>query len=152
VRTLEQAVRYPESVGEGVVVSPDLLHKALTALQERQTINLKTGSTHAAAWVTLDGQIQGVREDVGRHNALDKMIGSLARSRSLVTNGFMIITSRASYEMVQKAATFGISLLVAVSAPTSLAVRMADMAGMTLVGFARPQSHVVYTHRQRVHE
>jgi FdhD protein len=100
--------------------------------------------------VDWQGRIQLVREDVGRHNALDKVVGALLARGADRQDGFLVVTSRASYEMVQKAATAGARMLVAVSAPTALAVRLARDANLTLVGFARETQQVVYTHPERV--
>ena len=126
------------------------LGAALAQLHDRQPLNRATGATHAAAWVRVDGAIALLREDVGRHNALDKLIGAMARAGEDVQRGFLVVTSRASYEMVQKAATVGISVLAAISAPTALAIQLADATGLTLIGFARSESHVVYTRPRRV--
>jgi FdhD protein len=148
--TAEDAIRECAPVPPGVTVTAAELHATLAQLPARQLLNKRTGSVHAAAWVLPGRGIQVVREDVGRHNALDKTIGALARTGADFAAGYMLITSRASYEMVQKAATVGISLLVAVSAPTAFAVRLAQRSGLTLVAFARADRHVVYAHPQRV--
>ncbi|HEY2807567.1 MAG TPA: formate dehydrogenase accessory sulfurtransferase FdhD [Steroidobacteraceae bacterium] len=148
--TAADAIREVASVPAGVNVSTSQLHQAIEALKSRQPINARTGSVHAAAWVLPEQGIQVVREDVGRHNALDKTIGALARSGADFAAGYMLITSRASYEMVQKCATLGIPMLVALSAPTAFAVRLAQRAGLTLVAFARTDRHVVYAHPQRL--
>ncbi len=149
-RTLEDAVRHPASVGPGPCIALRVLQKALHALRAYQPINAVTGSVHAAAWADASGTILLVREDVGRHNALDKLIGAMSRAGHDPEAGFLLITSRASYEMVTKAATAGITLLVAISAPTALAIHLAQSTGLTLIGFARPGRHVVYTHPSRL--
>lgn len=131
-------------------LSAPALEKATSALSAAQPLLQQTGATHGAAWCGIDGAIVAVREDVGRHNALDKLIGALVRARIATDAGFALITSRASVEMVQKAATAGIGLLAAVSGPTTLAREVADRCGITLVGFARGANFSVYTHRQRI--
>jgi FdhD protein len=148
--TAEDAIRQCAPVPAGVTVTAAELHAAIAQLAGRQPINARTGSVHAAAWVVPGQGIQVVREDVGRHNALDKTIGALARARADFAAGYMLITSRASYEMVQKCATVGVALLVALSAPTAFAVRLAQRSGLTLVAFARADQHVVYAHAHRV--
>ena len=148
--TLKQAIRQPNPVHGDLQVNADELVAALNDIRQQQRINKLTGSVHAAAWVVPGTGIVSVREDVGRHNALDKLIGSLLRTGKKPNTGFIIVTSRASYEMVQKAAFVGITLMAAISAPTGLAIRLADEAGLTLVGFARADQHVVYTHPQRL--
>ena len=148
--TAADAIREVAAVPAGVSVSSAQLHQAIEELKQRQPINARTGSVHAAAWVVPGEGIQLVREDVGRHNALDKTIGALARAGADFAAGYMLITSRASYEMVQKCATVGIPMLVALSAPTAFAVRLAQRSGLTLVAFARSDHHVVYAHPQRL--
>jgi FdhD protein len=148
--TAEDAIRECAAVPAGVTITAAELHVAMAQLSARQPINSRTGSVHAAAWVVPGKGIQVVREDVGRHNALDKTIGALARANADFAAGYMLITSRASYEMVQKCATVGIALLVAFSAPTAFAVRLAERSGLTLVAFARADQHVVYAHPHRL--
>ena len=149
-RMLEDAVRHPAPVGEGARIEAMALERALEALQGLQPLNRATGSVHAAAWVGIDGRIALVREDVGRHNALDKLIGAMVKAHIDPQQGFLLVTSRASYEMVTKAASAGIGLMAAISAPTALAIHLAQSTNLTLVGFARPGSYVVYTHPQRL--
>lgn len=149
-REMEQVLRHPPAVAEGVGVSEAALQRGLAALGASQPLNQATGATHAAAWSDADGHLLGVREDVGRHNALDKLIGAMAKARMDPIRGFLILTSRASYEMVQKAATFGIGLVAAISAPTAMAIHFADACQVTLIGFARGSSHVIYTHPHRI--
>ena len=148
--TLNQAIRQPQPVKSDIAVSAEDLHLALTELSKHQTLNQVTGAVHAAAWVVPNQGIIEIREDVGRHNALDKLIGFLLRNNKDLSAGFVIVTSRASYEMVQKTAWVGISLLAAISAPTGLAIRLANETGLTLIGFARDDQHVIYTHPQRL--
>ncbi len=130
--------------------APGAIARAATAMAGAQPLSQRTGATHGAAWCSLQGEIRLVREDVGRHNALDKLVGALARSGADTADGFAFITSRASVEMVQKAATAGIGLLAAVSAPTALAVQTADRLGLCLVGFARGANFAVYAHGERI--
>ncbi|MDD2660571.1 MAG: formate dehydrogenase accessory sulfurtransferase FdhD [Methylococcales bacterium] len=148
--TLRQAIRQPAPVKGDLSLSADDLHDALTNLKKHQKLNQLTGAVHAAAWAAPGQGILNIREDVGRHNALDKLIGFLLRTGKDLSAGFVIVTSRASYEMVQKTAWVGITLLAAVSAPTGLAIRLANETGLTLIGFARDDQHVIYTHPQRL--
>jgi FdhD protein len=123
---------------------------ALAAIGARQHLTRLTGAAHAAAWCGMDGGIRIAREDVGRHNALDKVIGAMARGGARPEDGFLLITSRVSFEMAQKAAVAGVSALVGMSAPTLAAVDLADRAGMTLLAFARGRDFVCYTHPDRL--
>lgn len=147
---LETALRHPAPVRSGIRIEAAALRRALRALHDAQTLNALTGATHAAGWADQDGRIVLVREDVGRHNALDKLIGALHRAGLAADDGFLVVTSRASYEMAMKAASAGIALMAAVSAPTALAITLADRAGLTLIGFARDDGYAVYTHPQRL--
>lgn len=149
-QTLEAAVRHPAPVAEPGKFTTTSLRRALNDLQSRQTINVATGATHAAAWVSPNGTVELVREDVGRHNALDKLIGAMSRQSIDARNGFLLVTSRGSYEMVMKAATVGIGNVVAISAPTALAIALAQEANVTLVGFARADGYSVYANGHRL--
>lgn len=125
------------------------LYEGMRSLPAHQTLQQATGAVHAACRVGSDGSISHVREDVGRHNALDKTLGALAFPNAPV-GGALMITSRASFEMVQKSAALGYGVLVAVSAPTAAAIRLADKLNITLVGFLRGSSCAIYTHAKRL--
>ena len=148
--SIEQAVRHPARVGTGPRVAPAAVHAAFAQLAQSQLLSSVTGGVHAAAWANVTGELLTVREDVGRHNALDKLIGALMRAGRRLDEGFALITSRASFEMAQKAATVGITVLAAISAPTGLAIRLAEETGLTLVAFARGGKHNVYANPERL--
>lgn len=149
-KTLEKAMRKMSPVKQGLTVDAKALIKALNSMHELQFLNQVTGSVHGAAWFSPDHGVTCLREDLGRHNALDKLIGSLLKSKTNFEGGCLLVTSRASYEMVQKAVSVGITIMAAISAPTALAVRLADENGLTLLGFVRKERHVIYTHPHRV--
>jgi len=150
--TLKQAIKPTRSVAGELKISAAQLTTALRNLSEHQKLNQLTGAIHAVAWVSPEKGIIELREDVGRHNALDKLIGALLKRNTDFGAGFMITTSRASYEMVQKATAVSVTILVAISAPTALAIRLAQASGLTLIGFARDNSCVIYSHSQRFTE
>ena len=150
VEVIEDALREPRLVRSTLVASREALWRASESLTQHQPMNRDTNAIHGAAWASADGALRVVREDVGRHNALDKVLGALARSGTDAGGGFLVVTSRASYELVQKAAVANVPLLAAVSRPTALAVELADQAGLTLVGLLRGRSANVYTHRERI--
>ncbi len=143
-RRLEEVVKSPDRLMESTHVTAQALERALAELEARQPLNAVTGAVHAAAWCDAAGAVQHVREDVGRHNALDKLIGAMLREGIDPARGFVLVTSRASYEMVTKTALAGIGALVALSAPTALAVDLAKACGLTLIAFARPARYVQY--------
>lgn len=146
IENLEQALRpLPVRADRPSEVAPAVLFKALEQIRKHQPLNSETGAVHAAAFFGPGGALLAVREDVGRHNALDKLIGHAMRSGIDLTNGFALLTSRCSYELVEKAALAGIGLLVTVSAPTSLAVKRAMEARLTLIALARPDAMLVMT-------
>ncbi len=149
---LDQVSRITSAVMHRHTVNDAHLLAGMRAMQALQTLQKQSGATHAAAWMQADGTVDCVREDVGRHNALDKLIGALADRKTDFSSGALLITSRASYEMVQKAAMMNIGLVAAISAPTSFAVELAEQAGVTLIGFMRDASYVVYAHPERLHK
>ncbi|MEZ5525655.1 MAG: formate dehydrogenase accessory sulfurtransferase FdhD [Pseudomonadales bacterium] len=142
--SLQQAIRPARAVPLIERINHQAVQRAAAQIADRQQLRKLTGAAHGAAWCDSKGEIILLREDVGRHNALDKLIGALQVSGLDAKDGFVLVTSRASYEMVQKTCAAGIPLLVAVSAPTALAIRLAESAGLSLVGFTRTQRHVVY--------
>lgn len=148
--SLAEAVRPVGREAACIEIEAAALERAMAALPSHQHLQKATGATHAAAWCAPDGEVLTVREDVGRHNALDKLIGALARAGTDPATGFVVVTSRASYEMVYKAAHAGFGLLAAVSAPTGLAVRTAEAAELVLAGFVRGDRATIYSHPDRV--
>jgi FdhD protein len=143
-------VRPPPPLENNARFSAAAVAQALQALRARQPLHEATGATHAAAWSRADGELVLVREDVGRHNALDKLVGALVRGQHPARDGFVVVTSRASYEMAGKTARAGVALLAAVSGVTGLAIDVAEAAGLALAGFARGDSLNVYTHPERI--
>ncbi len=150
VDELAQIARPLGRVGVGARVEIAAIHKALDALRDHQVLNRQTGAIHGAAWANPSGEIVLVREDVGRHNALDKLIGAMMRAGVDFQSGFAVITSRCSFEMVQKAVTLNMPMIVAISAPTTMALRIAERAGLTLVALARADSVMAYTNPGRI--
>jgi FdhD protein len=148
VDSLAEATRAPPKVGEGQTTSPDAIHAAVAALSQAQQMGAVTRAMHAAGWWTERDGLVAIREDVGRHNALDKLVGALSGGPR--ADGLLVLTSRVSVEMVQKAAVLGAQILIAISAPTTLAVRTAEACGMTLVAVAREDGFEVYTGRGRI--
>jgi FdhD protein len=150
VDSLDQVCRALPSLAPARGFHVDGVRRALSAIGAEQKLTQLTGAAHAAAWCGMDGTLHIVREDVGRHNALDKVIGAMARGQVAPGTGFLLITSRVSFEMAQKAAVAGVSALVGMSAPTLAAVDLADRAGLTLLAFARGNDFVCYTHAERL--
>ena len=152
VQTIADALRPTRVATARWTLDPNALWRAEAALDGWQALNHQTAAVHAAAWATPEGELRVVREDVGRHNALDKVIGALARAGTDPSTGFLVMTSRASYELVQKASVAGIPVLATVSRPTGLAIRLAEAAGITLVSLLRGASANVYAHPERLAE
>jgi FdhD protein len=148
--SLEQVTRCTTVVSHRHHFTEAAILNGMHTMQNLQPMQKQSGATHAAAWMTAQGLIEFVREDVGRHNALDKLIGVMAEQKQDFSAGVLLITSRASYEMVQKAAIMNVGVIAAISAPTSFAVELAEQTGVTLMGFMRDHSYVIYTHADRV--
>jgi FdhD protein len=150
IDSIAEAVRPAAIVAQGQSFSPREIMAAMQAIPPLQPINIETRAVHAAAfWMPTRG-IVALREDVGRHNALDKLAGALAHEKLAAGKGMVLLTSRVSVEMVQKTAAMGAPLMIAVSAPTALAVRMADAAGITLAAIARADGFEIFTHPGRI--
>jgi FdhD protein len=147
--SLDQVLRPTPTLDTSLKITPQALAQALRSLHDAQRLQQSTGASHAAAWCDASGKAALVREDVGRHNALDKLIGALVRAKVPASEGFIAVTSRASLEMVQKTAMAGVSILVAVSAPTALAVQIAQQCDLALAGFARGDDFVCYHRPER---
>ena len=150
IESLEEALRPVPKLSGGIAVTPADIHAALDAARDAQALNRLTHAVHAAAFWMPDEGLVAVREDVGRHNALDKLAGALAKAGVDAASGIVILTSRLSVELVQKAAVIGAPILVAVSAPTALALRTAEDAGITVIAVARSDGFEVFTHASRI--
>lgn len=151
IESLDAAMRAPASVSSQLRIPADTIFRAMHELHARQVLNAETHAVHAAGfWPLEDEDFTAVREDVGRHNALDKLAGALARAGHKPEGGFIALTSRVSIELVQKAAAIGCPLIAAVSAPTGFAVRAAQDAGLTLIAIARDDSFEIFTHGERI--
>ncbi|HEY7843349.1 MAG TPA: formate dehydrogenase accessory sulfurtransferase FdhD [Bradyrhizobium sp.] len=150
IESIAEAVRPAAIVAKGRSFSPREIMAAMASLAPLQKINHETRAVHAAAFWTRGRGIVALREDVGRHNALDKLAGALAQHEVDASEGMVLLTSRVSVEMVQKAAAIGAPLIVAVSAPTALAIRTAEAAGITLAAIARNDGFEIFAHPRRI--
>jgi FdhD protein len=150
IDSIAEAVRPAAIVAQGRKFSAQEIMAAMQSIAPLQKINIETRAVHAAAFWMPGRGIVALREDVGRHNALDKLAGALERDKVPTSEGMVLLTSRVSVEMVQKTATIGAPLMVAVSAPTALAVRTADAAGITLAAIARADGFEIFTHPGRI--
>ena len=144
VDRFSEALRPVQAIDPTISVAPEALRRAVATFADFQILNARVGAVHAAAFADGEGRIRLLREDIGRHNALDKLIGGLASAGIDPSSGFVLVSSRCSYEMVHKTAAARIGLIAAVSAPTSLAIELAEKVGVCLVGFAREARFTVY--------
>ncbi|MFM8859672.1 MAG: formate dehydrogenase accessory sulfurtransferase FdhD [Methylocystis sp.] len=152
IESLEAATREPTKVDHSLNLDAESLIEAMESLPAGQAINHQTRAVHAAGFWRPNSGMMAVREDVGRHNALDKLAGALARQGVNASQGVVLMTSRVSVELVQKAARIGAPILAAVSAPTALAVRIAENCGITLVAVMRGRDFEIFTHPERIIE
>lgn len=151
IESIEQATRaVPAIADSGFVLGPAQIAEAMRLLGEGQRLNRETRAVHAAGFYVPGQGVVAIREDVGRHNALDKLAGAVLLGGWLPAEGAVIVTSRLSVEMVQKAAALGSPMLIAISAPTALAIRTAETAGMTLIGIARDDDFEIFTGSEKV--
>jgi FdhD protein len=150
IESIEQALRPAALVNAEFTLSPEKIAEATALLSQKQALNAETRAVHAAGFYMPDKGVVLAREDVGRHNALDKLVGAIARAGLSGSAGAIVLTSRVSVEMVQKTAACGSSMIIAVSAPTALALRMADLAQLTLIAIARGDEFEIFTHPERV--
>jgi FdhD protein len=150
IDSIAEAMRPAAVVGSGRQFSSEQIMAAMRSVSSLQKLNIETRAVHAAAFWDSTSGIVALREDVGRHNALDKLSGALARASIVASEGIILLTSRVSVEMVQKSAAIGAPVMVSVSAPTALAVRMAELAGITLAAIARADGFEVFTHPRRI--
>jgi FdhD protein len=137
IEDIKDAIRMPEGIVVNTALSPQAVARAYEALPQYQPMNAVNRTVHAAAWCSADGTILLSREDVGRHNALDKLIGALAKSKTNLRDGFVLMSSRCSFELVQKCALAGIGALATISAPTALALQLAKQAGLKLAALSK---------------
>ncbi|WP_318442092.1 formate dehydrogenase accessory sulfurtransferase FdhD [Photobacterium leiognathi] len=149
IEHLKQAMKPVTQVPDTQRMPLSIINQSLKFLYQHQELANRTGCTHAAVWLNEQGELAAIYEDVGRHVALDKLMGARAKYPRL-TNGAILITSRASYEIIQKATSVGVEILFAVSAPTALAINLAEESGLTLIGFCREGRATIYTHKHRI--